>query len=224
MKIIKLLLVLVTVTSIMLGVCGCMNNNITSPEYVREKALEYLAANYDDTFTALGYADGGWAYEHVNITFSSQKYFGAPVEMKVFEEDGNLTFVDNYYHCFMKDDAIEYFVSLLNEQGTVFVRFPGYVWSDELNGATTFSQWKESGDCCLDVFVLTKDTLSEDTQNTFVSTVVNEKISGTITFFTTKSNVSLSGCTLDDILNNLDQYIDSEVNYSIDSNFEISMY
>ena len=73
MKIIKLLLVLVTVTSIMLGVCGCMNNNITSPEYVREKALEYLAANYDDTFTVVAYTDGGWAYDYSSVFLTSPK-------------------------------------------------------------------------------------------------------------------------------------------------------
>ena len=81
------------------------NNNSNKADKIKNKALEYLNANYDDTFTALGYSDGDWAYDYSTVNFTSEKY-SKSVEVKVYEENGTYAFTDDYFKLYMENDAV----------------------------------------------------------------------------------------------------------------------
>lgn len=210
---------------LIIGVCECMSNNKKNKaEEMRDFALSYLQSRYDDTFTAKGYSSSNWAYEYSRITFFSQKHPGFLIEVRAFEnDDGTYYYTDNYFKCFMLDDAVAYFDSIVKdfEPITVKVRFPSTIWSDELNNADSFNQWKSTGNCRVDVFFITQQDLSEDEKSTVVHSIADSNISGMITFLVTNRNDNLIDQHLDDILNNQNSYVESESRFYIRSNFEI---
>ena len=117
--------------------------------------------------------------------------------------DGVFTFKDNYYHCFMMNDAIDYLRVLTSEQTvSTKVRFLNAVWSDELNGAKTFAEWVDCGNCNLDVFYITNAPLSSDAKNRIVVSISECKIFGSVYFLTTNDELLLDSKTIDEILNN----------------------
>lgn len=223
-KIKHYLLMLITVF-LMIGVCGCtkVNNKNTQAEETKKEALGYLNTNYSDTFTAKVYTSSNWAYEYESVTFASQKYPEEVVEVLVYEnEDGTKRFEDNYYQCYMLDEAINYGESLVTEEDVVVkVRFPEYVLSDELSGAKSFEEWKDKGTACADFFIITGNTLATDVQEEIVNKVATAKVSGTIVFVVTNDENLLQDITLDEILNNQNEYVVSNNDYYINSNFEI---
>ena len=203
-----------------IGVCGCMSNQKQNQaETTRERALEYLRSNYEDVFTAQAYSANNWAYRYESVTFTSKKYPGATVEVRVYQnEDNSVTFVDNYFHCYMMQDAVDYSKSLLGTNTvSVKVRFSNSIWSDDLVDAKSFTQWKELGNCEMDVFVIAKEALSQNEQTAFMETLVLEKITGMVTFFTTSDAELLVDYTLDDVLNNQSKLIQSRSQYYVNS-------
>lgn len=203
-----------------IGVCGCMSDQKQNQaEITRERALEYLYSNYEDVFTAEAYSASNWAYKYESVTFTSEKYPGTTIEVRVHQnEDNSVTFVDNYFHSYMRQDAIDYSKSLLGTNAvSVKVRFPNDIWSNNLASAKTFAQWKELGNCEMDVFVITKEVLSQSEQTAFAETLVLEKITGMITFFTTSDAALLADYTLDDVLNNQSKLTQSKSQYYVNS-------
>lgn len=203
-----------------IGVCGCMSDQKQNQaETTRERALEYLYSNYEDIFTAEAYSASNWAYKYESVTFTSEKYPGTTIEVRVHQnEDNSVTIVDNYFHSYMRQDATDYSKSLLGTNAvSVKVRFPNSIWSNNLAGAKTFAQWKELGNCEMDVFVITKEVLSQSEQTAFAETLVLEKITGMITFFTTSDAALLADYTLDDVLNNQSKLTQSKSQYYVNS-------
>lgn len=216
---------LILVIFLNLGVCGCMidNKKITA-ENMRDNALDYLNTNYDDTFAEKGYSSCNWAYDYSIVTFTSEKYDDAFVEVRAYKnQDGSYTFKDNYFHFYMQNDAELYFTEFLNEINplTIKVRFPNTIWSDELDGAFSFNEWKAKGKCSIDVYFITQYEIETSIQKEVVNKIAFEKITGLVTFLSTDEINSLKNETLDDILNNQNDFIKSKKDYYINTDFEI---
>lgn len=111
------------------------NNDSNKAEKTKDIALEYLNENYDDTFTALGYSDGDWAYDYSVVNFTSEKY-SKSFEVRVYEIDGNYSFKDDYFKLYMENDAVSYFKNTVNKYGKeneIKVRFISPELPDSLN-------------------------------------------------------------------------------------------
>lgn len=198
------------------------NNKQNSAEEMRENALSYLVSKYnDDHFTSESYSSSNWAYEYSSITFFSEKYPNSVIEVRAYKnDDGTYSYQDNYFKCFMYDEAVAYFENFISvEPVTVKVRFPSTVWSDELNNASTFSEWRDSGKCTVDVFFITQQDLYD--KDKVVHNIADNNISGSIMFFTTSSSNNLLDESIDNILNEQSSFIESKSEFYINSKFEI---
>lgn len=218
-------LFLVLALAIGLTACGSMTGNKEIPaEKICSEALAYLNSNYSDTFTANVYTPSSWAYEYESITFGSEKFPGVVVEVRVYKnDDGTYRFKDNYYHCYMLEEAVSYCRNILDlESAAVKIRFPHTIWSDELGDAKSFEEWVKLGTCNMEIFVITKNTLSDDIQAGLVNSVAAEKIIGSVTFMTTNDGNLLADRELDEILNNQREFVVRQNKYFINSDFEIS--
>lgn len=193
-----------------------MSNNKKADE-MRDLASKYLQ-KYDDTFTPKGYSSSSWAYEYSMVTFEAGKYPGSVVEVRAYKnDDGSYRFKDNYYKCYMSDEAIEFISNeLVNYNApTIKIRFPNSIWSDEIEGCNTFSDWVSTGNCSLDMFVISQDLVSETDQEQIVNDITEKKISGTITFITTPDKNNLNDYSIDVILNNQKELISSKKEFHI---------
>lgn len=220
----RLAFLLIALLSI--GVCGCMSGEDTNqPERMKDMALAYLNEHYDDVFMPLSYFDGDWAYEYESITFTSEKFPDAIVEVRGYKNDnGSYRFKDNYYHCYMLDGAVSYGKELLAGENTVVkVRFANTVWSDELAGAQSFAEWQEQGTARVDFFMITGNALSADVQTGIVSKIADDKVCGYVTFIETEEDNLLQEIPLDEILNNHNKFVVSENDYFINREFEIEI-
>ncbi len=224
MKHMKKAICFIMIILIAIGSCGCVNNNKqNSAEITKEKVLEYLNSKYDDAFEAQGYSSNSWAYNYSSVTFSSNRYNNAVFEVRVYKnDDDSLSFKDNYYHLYMYDDAVEYIKDIFND-GTaeIKIRFPGSVWSDELNEAKSFAEWKSFGNVAMDTFIITNAAVSDSAQKSLLDALVETKIKGTVSFITTAEQDLLVSSSLDDVLNNQSKLVDNIVGFYINSNYEI---
>lgn len=189
-------------------------------EIMREKATEYLNKKYNDTFTAEGYTSSNWAYDYSSITFTTKSFPSSIVEVRAYKNaDNSYTFKDNYFKSFMNNDAVDFFKEFLKD-AEVKVRFPNTIWSDELGGASTFSEWQSIGNCTVDSYFITNNTLSDDVMNSIVESIAKQNVSGTVTFITTAYENKLKSEDLDNILNNQDKFISEKYEYYINSDFK----
>lgn len=189
-------------------------------EIMREKATEYLNKKYNDTFTAEGYTSSNWAYDYSSITFTPKSFPSSIVEVRAYKNaDDSYTFKDNYFKCLMNNDAVDFFKDFLKD-AEVKVRFPNTIWSDELGGASSFSEWQSIGNCKVDSYFITNNILSDDVMNSIVESIAKQKVSGTVTFITTADENKLRSEDLDNILNNQDKFISEKYEYYINSNFK----
>lgn len=122
-------------------------NSGNTAEKMRDLALNYLCTKYDDTFTAKGYSDSNWAYDYATVTFSCEKYEDETVEVRIHKSaDGTYWYEDNYFRLTMKSDAEGYFKKIVKNADTrIKIRFPGGVWSGDIDDAKTFEEWINKG-------------------------------------------------------------------------------
>ena len=197
------------------------NQKNNTAEIMRDQALEYLNGKYNDSFTAEGYSSSSWAYEYSSLTFKSKNYPSCIVEVRAYKnDDDSYTFKDNYFKCSMHDGAVLFFNGIIKD-AEVKVQFPNTVWSDELEGASSFSEWQTKGNCKTDAYIITLKELSRDEKTSIVEKIAEQKVSGTVTFITTEDESKLSNYSLDDILNNQEKYIVSKDDYFINSDFKV---
>ena len=219
---------LATIFLVIAGIlCGCIFGGqekvANTPDEFKDLALAYLNENYDgDTFTPRIYSGSNWAYEYESVTFTSEKFHDAIVEVRVYKnEDGTYRLKDNYYHCYMAESAIKYGEALVGEvNAAIKVRFHNTVWSDELAGAKTFAEWKEHGTACADIFVITEGMLSADVQTGIVKKIADDKVCGYVYFLATEAEDLLQDVSLDDILNDQAKYVVGKNVYFINRQFE----
>lgn len=210
----KRILLLVISAIIFFGVCGCMEN---TTEQLKNIALKHLTENYDDTFKPLSLTHKSWAYDFAEVVFQSEKYKD-PVRVRIYEDpDGKKYCVDNYYQLDMMQDAVEYFTQF--NSCDVRVSFLNTVWSDKLSGSTTFGDWVEKGNCKSDVYYFSEIPITAEEQERIVQKIIDANIAGTIYFFEVKASVADQ--TLDEILNNQDEFIKSKSHYFIEAEYKI---
>lgn len=221
MKKYKQLFLLLISLILVMGVCGCMSDN--KAEKIKDKALEYLNDNYDDTFTALGYSDGDWAYDYSTVNFTSKKY-SASVEVRVYEENGIYSFKDDYFKLIMNDDAEKYFKEIAMKYGYVSigvkVRFVSLGTSD-IDAYKPFSEYVTNGKCNMEVYYICNEPFSEVEIKEILADICNTKIMGNFRFLTTTDIHLLSQYSISEIVNEKADTITEKQSYSINSRYEI---
>lgn len=224
MKKMKQLFLLLISLILMMGVCGCMSNNDSNKaEKTKDIALEYLNENYDDTFTALGYSDGDWAYDYSVVNFTSEKY-SKSFEVRVYEIDGNYSFKDDYFKLYMENDAVSYFKNTVNKYGKeneIKVRFISPELPDSLNAKATFSDYLASSKCNLEVYIISSSAFNESDINAILSDICNAKVMGNFRFTVTNDKNLLSAYSISEIVNEKADSIIEKKSYSINSSFNV---
>lgn len=224
MKIIKQLSLLLLSIILILGVCGCMsNNNSNKAEKTKDVALEYLNENYDDTFTALGYSDGDWAYDYSTVNFTSAKY-SKPVEVRVYEIDEKYSFKDDYFKLYMENDAVLFFENIVSKYGKeneIKVRFVSPELPDSLSTKATFLDYVSSAKCNMEVYIISSSAFNESDINAILSDICNAKIMGNFRFIVTTDKDLLSAYGISEIVNEKADSIIEKKSYSINSSFKV---
>lgn len=199
------------------------NNNSNQVETIKNKALEYLNANYDDTFTALGYGDGDWAYDYSTVNFTSKKY-SESVEVRVYEENGTYTFTDDYFKLYMENDAVLYLKDIVSRYGKnteIKVRFISPELPDSLNNQSTFFDYVLSEKCNLEVYFISNSAFNESDITAILSYICNAKIMGNFRFTVTNDEALLSIYSISEIVNEKAGSIIEKKSYTINSNFKV---
>lgn len=199
------------------------NNNSNKADKIKDKALEYLNANYDDTFTALGYSDGDWAYEYSTINFTSEKY-SKSVEVRVYEENETYAFTDDYFKLYMENDAVAYLKNIVSKYGKnteIKVRFVSPELPDSLNNKSTFSDYMASEKCNLEVYIISDSAFNDSDITAILSDICGAKIMGNFRFTVTNDNDLLSAYSISEIVNEKADSIIEKKSYSINSNFKV---
>ena len=211
---------------LMAGACGCREKDTrNSAEVMRDIALEYLNENYDDTFEPESYELGGWAYDWDTVRFVPKKYPEATVSVKVYENEGEYSFTDDYFKCYMYAEAVEYYKEIFGGEISVTVKvgFNELDNSKLLDGATTFKEWREKGSYCYaDVYYITKEELTEESQYDIVKQIAEDRIAGYVTFFTTTEEDLLEGLSTDEVFNNQEELTEGKKRFLIDYDFNIT--
>lgn len=224
MKRLKQLTLLLVTLIMMMGVCGCIsNNNSNKAEKIKDKALEYLNENYDDTFTALGYSDGDWAYDYSTVNFTSEKY-SKSVEVRVYEANGTYSFQDNYFKLYMENDAVSYLKNIVSKYGKenkVKVRFVSPELPDSLDTNATFSDYVSSSKCNLEVYIVSDSAFNERDITAILSEICDAKIVGNFRLIVTNDKDLLSAYSISEIVNEKTDSIIEKKSYSINSSFEV---
>ena len=90
MRLIRKTSLLVMVTVILMGVCGCMNEKKT---YSVEEITDIYDRKYEDKFTFVSMGDELWTADYSEIILCSQKLDGERIVVRVY---GDGTMLDNY--------------------------------------------------------------------------------------------------------------------------------
>lgn len=224
MKKYKQLFLLLISLFVIFGVCGCMaNNNSNKAEKTKDIALEYLNENYDDTFTALGYSDGDWAYDYSTVNFTSAKY-SKSVEVRVYEIDEKYSFKDDYFKLYMENDAVLFFKNIVSKYGKeneIKVRFISPELPDSLSTKATFSDYVASAKCNMEVYIISSSAFNESDINAILSDICNAKIMGNFRFTVTNDKDLLSAYGISEIVNEKADSIIEKKSYSINSSFKV---
>ena len=195
---------------------GCFEK--PSEKYKRI-TLSYLNEKYpDDEFFVKSYIPASWAYSYAELWVSSTKYKERMFQVQVTDENSSYTIVDNYYHLYMNYDANSFFKSIVNDFNvTLDVRFPGNVWSNEIDRYKTFKDYVNSGESQIDVlFILDQESFDEEQMDEIMKKILENKIVGQFYFIEIKPL-----CFVD--WDNLDyECIISDYEYVIDHNFELT--
>lgn len=219
----QLFLLLISLILIM-GVCGCMSNNKSNKaEETKDKALEYLNANYEDAFKALGYSDGDWAYDYSTVNFASEKY-SESVEVRVYEENGTYSFTDDYFKLYMENDAVTYFKNIVSKFGKeceIKVRFTSPELPASLNTKATFFDYVASAKCNLEVYIISGSAFDESNITAILTEICDAKIMGNFRFTVTNDKELLSAYSISEIINDKADGVIEKKSYSINSNFKV---
>lgn len=197
--------------------------NSNKAEKIKDKALEYLNSNYDDTFTAMGYSASGWAYDYSTVSFNSGKY-SKSVEVRVYKENGTYSFTDDYFKLYMENDAVAYLKNIVNRYGKaneVKVRFVSPELPDSLGTKATFSDYMASGKCDLEVYIVSGSAFNESDTTAMLSEICAAKITGNFRFTVTDDKDLLSAFSISEIVNKKADSIIEKKSYSINNNFEV---
>lgn len=204
--------------------CGCMSENKTNKaERMKEIALEYLNENYDDNFSALGYSDGDWAYDYSTVKFTSDKYSEA-VEVKIYEDNGNYAFKDNYFKLNMREDAENYFAALSSKYGYVAevkVRFISSELPDTITNNANFAEYVTTEKCNVEVYFISNSDFAKSDIASILTDISAAKIMGNFRFAVTNDPDLLSQYSISEIVNEKAESVSKKESFTVNSNFEV---
>ena len=219
----KQLFLLFILLILIMGVCGCMSMEKTNKaENIKNLALKYLGENYDDEFTPLVYSDGGWAYDYYTVTFSSKKYSNT-VEVKIFEDNGNYYFDDNYFNLVMEEEAEDYFRAIASNYGynaETKVHFISSVTLSELEPNISFSDYIESSKCIIEVYFISDTDFKSEDIKSILKDIRSAKIMGDFRFIVTNDDGLLSQYSISEMVNEQADSILRELRYSVYENLK----
>lgn len=111
---IKTILLFSLAIFMMTGVCGCMNNKLSTGH---QKMMDYINQKYDDTFTFVSVYGGSPGSEIHKIWVSSEAYPDRLISVMGYEENGSLLFCDNYLSVKYETQTIELLHSIFDRYG-----------------------------------------------------------------------------------------------------------
>lgn len=192
-------------------------------EEAKRIALEYLNDNYNDTFTAIGYTSNNWAYNYESIRFNSQKY-GDAVEVRIYNENGDTTFKDDYFKLTMKADAEDYFAAIAYKYGyktETKANFAFFELPNGIDGNSKFSEFVATGKCDIEVYYISSSAFDEYSISSILNDVCNAKIMGYFRFIETNDSSLLAQYSIDEIVNEKSDSIISKQSYTIDNDYKV---
>ncbi len=195
---------------------------INNAESMKNMALEYLNEKYDDTFSALGYSDGDWAYDYSTVSFISEKY-GDTFEVLISQEDETYIIKDNYFMLTMKEDAEKYYEAFASKYGytvEVKVRFIS-LGTSEIDANMPFSDYITNGKCNMEVYFISSSAFTDEHVKSIMTDICNAKNMGIFRFVVTNDRDLLSQYTISEIINEKADSVLEKKSYSIDSHYEI---
>lgn len=223
----KKLLIISMLFLFVISLFGCSNSKPDHPEEVKQIVLDYLYENYpDDTFIALGYTGENWTYDYKVIYFQSEKYSDS-FEVRVFDEDNEPEYIikDEYFKLAMKEDAEEFFKSLVSEYNSnvvVKVNFISPELPENLATNANFSDYLSSEKCNMEVYFISNKSFKESDIKSILSSVCDSKIMGHFRFVVTSDECLLEKYTISEIVNEIGDSIIEKTKYSINNHFEIT--
>jgi hypothetical protein len=233
MRIVKRSALLVIAMITLLGVSGCIKQSSkpNSAEKVKDEALAYLNKNYSDDFKAKELEFKSWAYDFDTITFTSKKYNNQYLEVYRKKVDGKYTFSDDYFKLYMNDDANKYFENMakaiLGDDVVAKVEFTNFDRPSKLNNNSTFSDYLESNQVLLELYVFGGNISEETTKakyQSLLSELINKRISIFVEFIeiNSKGEEKIRTTTLHDTLSSADELFIESKSYIIKKDFSIN--
>lgn len=110
MKHIRLALVFILISSIMVGVCGCMGEGKSS---TAEQALAYLQDKYNQEFQIISSIDSSLDVPYDEIFFQTSTYPNETVTVFRKKDNNGFYFVDDYYKLIVSDEYNELLQSVI---------------------------------------------------------------------------------------------------------------
>jgi len=223
LKSLRLILLLIIALCLLLGVCGCMSNvEQNCAEEMQRLALDYLNNLYDDEFMPRSYSSSDWAYNYESVIFSSKKYDDSVV-VRIYEDNGNYVFKDNYYELSMKAEAEQFFKDIAKNNGCMLetkVRFIS-LGSDDINAADPFSKYVEQGNCHLEVYFIANQSFGDAIINSILNDVCKAKVKGNMRFLVTDDSELLDEFSISEIVNEKSESVLEKKSYTINSSFQV---
>lgn len=198
-------------------------NKMNKAEEMKELALKYLSENYNDTFTALGYSDGDWAYDYSSVNFTSDKY-SESVEVRIYEENGNYSFKDNYFKLTMREDAEKYFKTVSSKYGystEVKVRFVSPEIPGNIANNATFAEYVATEQCNVEVYFITASDFAESDVKAILADIGTARIMGFFRFVVTNDADLLRQYSIGEIVNQKQESVLKKQSFMINNSFEV---
>ena len=193
------------------------NSNQKTIEEKKNKALQYLNENYDDTFAAKGYESKSWAYDYDTLFFYSDK-FSDTFCVRIIENDTKVTYQDNYLRFYLSNSAIDYFKRIAQNHGLasdIKLEFISeYLSADK--GTRSFEDFIKSHSCTVEVCFVSADEYSDEAITALVDDLSNANVTGIIRFVTVKNSLIINNLSLSDILNDNGKIVVNQKSFSID--------
>jgi hypothetical protein len=125
----------------------------------------------------------------------------------------------------MKSDALSYFRALIKKLGhtsEIKVRFESLKLPDALEKNASFAEYVASGECDVEVYIITASEISEDDRERFLAKLCEDKIMGIFRFVVTSDEKLLASYDISGIVNEKGDAIIETKNYYINGSYQVT--
>lgn len=179
-------------------------DNMTYVESRKAEVLEHLQAHYnDDNFIVRRYSNGGLMYPYSNMLVRSEKY-NAFFTVRIRKGDGGFIYTDDYHSLYMQAEAERFFYDIADSISNklVKVKFSASCMSDNLNGATTFAEYVNTGRCNVHVCIVTDELPEKDIMIGIADAIHAHNIRGFVRFIAVNDLSQCDNKSYDEIADN----------------------